>query len=77
MANGNTAVASITFNDNRSVSLDIEKVSRIEAGQPMDAGDGAHWFVELLIRTTAGTVALQLLADNPEKLHVHSYGVEE
>ncbi len=29
---GQKAVAAITFNDNRSRSVDIERVSRIEAG---------------------------------------------
>jgi len=71
MINGNTAVAAITFNDNRSVSMDVENVARIEAGEPIDAGDGEHWFVELLIRTQSGTVALQLLADQPGKLRVY------
>ncbi len=71
MAIGNRAVAAITFNDNRSVSMDVENVAHIEAGEPIDAGDGEHWFVELLIRTRSGTVALQLLADEPDKLRVH------
>ncbi len=72
MTIGNTAVAAITFNDDRGISMDVENVARIEAGAPIDAGDGEHWFVELLIRTQSGTVAIQLLADEPGKLRVHN-----
>ena len=69
---GKTAVAAITFNDNRSMSVDIEGVKRIEGGQPMDMGGGEIWFLELIIRTNTGTVAIQLLSDDAEKLRIQS-----
>ena len=67
-----TAVAAITFNDNRSMSVDIEGVKRIECGQPMDMGGGEIWFLELIIRTNNGSVAIQLLSDDSEKLRIQS-----
>ncbi len=70
----NGAVAAITFNDNRSLSVDVENVQRIEAGEPMDMGDGDGWFIELIIRTENGTIALQILADDAEKLRLHTPG---
>ena len=69
---GKTAVAAITFNDNRSMSVDIEGVKRIEGGKPMDMGGGEIWFLELIIRTNTGTVAIQLLSDDAEKLRIQS-----
>lgn len=66
------AVAAITFNDNRSLSMDVESVVRLEAGQPMDLGDGEHWFVELLIRTDHGTIAIQLLSNDKQNLRVRT-----
>lgn len=64
------AVAAITFNDNRSMSVDIEGVTRIQGGQPMDLGGGETWFREIIIRTDRGSVAIQLLADDSEKLQI-------
>ncbi|MBT4769370.1 MAG: hypothetical protein HOO00_02420 [Rhodospirillaceae bacterium] len=72
--NDGQTVASISFNDNRSLSLDVESVTNIELGPPMDAGDGDHWFVELIVRTEIGSVALQLLSDDPEKLRLKEHG---
>ncbi len=69
---GQRAVAAITFNDNRSMSVDVESVTRIHSGQPMDVGDGEHWFLELIIRTETGTVALQLLSGDKDKLRIDS-----
>lgn len=62
-----TTVASISFNSNHSISMDVEGVSAIELGQPVEVGDGT-WACELLIRSKNGVVALQLLADSPDKL---------
>jgi hypothetical protein len=39
---GQKSVALMTFNDNRNMSVDVERVTRIHSGQPMDAGDGEH-----------------------------------
>ena len=65
-------LAAISFNDNHSISMDVEGVSYIGTAQPIQLEDGS-WFMELLIRTSSGTVALQLVADSPEKLVVGSY----
>jgi hypothetical protein len=65
-------VAAISFNDNHSLSMDVEGVSYIGAAQPMELEDGT-WFLELLVRTNNGTIALQLVADSPEKLDIHRY----
>jgi hypothetical protein len=66
-------VASISFRDNKSVSMDVEGVNAIEMGVPLEVEPGT-WFCELLIRTAHGTVALQLTADDPEKFLVVSGG---
>jgi hypothetical protein len=65
-------VAAISFNDNHSISMDVEGVTYIGTGAPLELEDGT-WFMELLIRTGAGTVALQLVADSPDKLVIGSY----
>ncbi len=62
-------VASVCFLDNRSISMDIESVIGIDVGTPMRLGDG-EWFCELIVRSTNGTVALQLLADGPDRFAV-------
>ncbi|RAU23136.1 hypothetical protein CU669_02940 [Paramagnetospirillum kuznetsovii] len=66
-------LAAISFNDNHSVSMDVEGVTYIGTGAPLALDDGT-WFLELLIRTKSGTVALQLVADTPEELAIGSYG---
>jgi hypothetical protein len=62
-------VASVCFLDNRSISMDIEAVIGIDVGTPMRLDEG-EWFCELIVRSTNGTVALQLLADNPDRFAV-------
>jgi len=42
-------VASVCFLDNHSISMDVEQVSSIEMGAPMQVEDGT-WFCELIIR---------------------------
>ncbi|MDR3436930.1 hypothetical protein [Telmatospirillum sp.] len=64
-------VASVCFLDNRSISMDIESVIELDAGTPMKLGEG-EWFCELIVRSANGTVALQLLADSPERFIVHA-----
>lgn len=64
-------VAAISFNDNHSLSMDVEDVSHIGVAHPIELEDG-NWFLELLVRTGNGTVALQLVADSPEKLEIRS-----
>lgn len=64
-------VASVCFLDNRSISMDIETVIGIDVGTPMRLDEG-EWFCELIIRSTHGTVALQMLADNPERFAIQA-----
>jgi len=62
-------VAAISFRDNHSLSMDVEAVNRIDITHPLQLEDGV-WTCELLVRSSNGTVALQLLADKPENLQV-------
>lgn len=64
-------VASVSFLDNRSISMDVEGVLGIEVGAPMQVDEG-QWFCELIVRSTNGTVALQLVSDNPDKFKPQS-----
>lgn len=66
-------VAAISFRDNHSISMDIEGVSGISMGAPMQLEDGS-WFCELLVRSANGVVSLQMLADAPEKFAVQAEG---
>ncbi|MGE5548474.1 MAG: hypothetical protein ACM33T_16330 [Solirubrobacterales bacterium] len=67
-------VAAISFRNDHSVSMDIEAVTRIELSPPVQLDDGS-WGCEMLVRSTHGTVAVQLQADSPDKLLV-SNGLE-
>ncbi len=60
-------VAAISFHDNKNLSIDIENVSGIYVGTPQQMTDDI-WFVDLIIRSDAGNVSLQLTADSLEKL---------
>lgn len=60
-------VASISFHDNKNLSIDIENVSGIYVGTPQQMTDEI-WFVDLIIRSDAGNVSLQLTADSVDKL---------
>lgn len=62
-------VAAVSFRNDHSVSMDIEDVTAIEMGAPMEAGDG-RWFCELIVRSANGFVAMQLLADDPSRFKV-------
>lgn len=64
-------VASVCFLDNRSISMDIETVVGIDVSAPMKLGEG-EWFCELIVRSTNGTVALQMLADGPERFAIQA-----
>lgn len=68
-------VAAISFRDNHSVSMDVEAVNRVETTIPVQL-DETLWCCELLIRSANGTVALQLLSDDPNKLRVEAQGLE-
>ncbi len=60
-------VAAISFHDNKNLSIDIEDIISIDIGQPLEMTEGV-WFVDLIIRSDAGNVSLQLTADSLEKL---------
>jgi hypothetical protein len=62
-------VASVYFLDNRSVSMDVEDVVSIEMSPPM-AVEEDHWFCEMIIRSANGTLAVQMLADNPDRFQI-------
>jgi hypothetical protein len=62
-------VAAISFLNNHSLSMDVEEVTGIQAGLPIQVEEGM-WTCELLIRSSHGTVALQLLSDSEEPLRV-------
>lgn len=64
-------VASVSFLDDRSISMDVEELQTIVMGTPFELDDG-HWFCELLIRTAHGTLAIQMLADDKERFAIHA-----
>lgn len=64
-------VASVSFLDDRSISMDVEELQTIVMGTPFELDDG-HWFCELLIRTAHGTLAIQMLADDKERFAFHT-----
>jgi hypothetical protein len=59
-------VASVSFLDNRSISMDVESVNGITIGTPMEVEPG-QFFCELIVRSENGIVSLQMLADSPER----------
>lgn len=64
-----TTVASISFHNDKSVSMDIESVHCISITAPVELEDGS-WACELIIRSANGTVALQLQAESADKVMV-------
>lgn len=68
-------VAQISFRDNHSLSMDVDRVSRVEVSAPIQLENG-QWCCEMLVRSNHGTVALQLTADDPKKLQVVPQGLE-
>lgn len=62
--------AAISFRNDHSLSMDVEDVSRVEIGPPIQLDDGS-WGAELLVRSSLGVVSIQLQADTPEKLIVY------
>lgn len=68
-------VAAMSFRDNHSISMDVDAVSRIEVTAPLQLEDG-QWCCEMLVRSAYGTIALQLTAATPERLHVVPQGLE-
>ncbi len=66
-----STVASISFRNDKSVSMDVEGVHAIEMAPPMQLEDGS-WACELLIRSANGTVAIQLQAESPDSFTVQA-----
>ncbi|MGB0695640.1 MAG: hypothetical protein ACPGOY_08320 [Rhodospirillaceae bacterium] len=62
-------VASISFRDDKSLSLDILDVQSIRMGRPIQV-DEETWFSELIVDTQQGKVSMQLLAKDPEKFDI-------
>ena len=62
-------VASISFHDNKNLSIDIENVSNIDVGTPQKMAEDL-WFVDVIIRSDVGNVSLQLTSDTLEKLRL-------
>ena len=70
MKSGKT-VASVSFLSDRTISMDVEQVTAIEIGEPMEVEPGS-WFSELIIRSANGILSVQMLADNPDRFQVLS-----
>lgn len=58
-------VASVSFLDNHSISMDVEGVVGLSLGKPMELEPG-QWFCELIVRSDNGTLAIQMLANRPD-----------
>lgn len=58
-------VASVSFLDNHSISMDVEGVVGVSLGKPMEIEPG-QWFCELIVHSENGVLAIQMLADRPE-----------
>ena len=59
-------VASVSFNSNHNLSMDVDEVQGISMGTPMKVGDDT-WFCEMIVRSANGTVVVNMLADDPSK----------
>lgn len=64
-----TTVASISFRNDKSLSMDVEDVHAVTMAPPVELEDGS-WACELIIRTAHGTVALQMQASSPDQFKV-------
>jgi len=62
----NKTVASVSFNSNHNLSMDVDEVQGISMGSPMKVAEG-QWFCEMIVRSANGTVVVNMLADDPSK----------
>ncbi|HMA49080.1 MAG TPA: hypothetical protein VKP60_04950 [Magnetospirillaceae bacterium] len=62
----NKTVASVSFNSNHNLSMDVDEVQGISMGAPMKVAEG-QWFCEMIVRSANGTVVVNMLADDPSK----------
>ena len=60
----NKTVASVSFHSNHNLSMDVDEVQGISMSLPMKIGDG-QWFCELIVRSSNGTLAVNMLASDP------------
>ena len=44
--------------------MDVDEVQGISVSPPMQLGEG-QWFCEMIVRTANGTLAVQMLAQDP------------
>ena len=61
----NKTVASVSFHSNHNLSMDVDEVQGINMSEPMQLGEG-QWFCEIIIRSVNGTLAVNMLTDNPQ-----------
>jgi len=59
-------VASVSFHSNHNLSMDVDEVQGISIGTPMKLAEG-QWFCEMIVRSANGTLAINMLADDPSK----------
>ena len=62
----NKTVASVSFHSNHNLSMDVDEVLGISVSPPMKLGEG-QWFCEVIVRSANGTLAVNMLSDDPEK----------
>ena len=59
-------VASVSFHSNHNLSMDVDEVQGISIGTPMKLAEN-QWFCEMIVRSANGTLAINMLADDPSK----------
>ena len=63
---GSKTVASVSFHSNHNLSMDVDEVIGISMSTPMKV-DENQWFCEMIVRSANGTLAVNMLADDPSK----------
>ncbi|OIQ86455.1 hypothetical protein GALL_316890 [mine drainage metagenome] len=76
MISSKKTVASVSFLSDRTISMDVEEVTSIDLGQPMEVEPG-KWFAELIVRSGNGILSVQMLADTPDRFQVITAEKEE
>ena len=62
----NKTVASVSFHSNHNLSMDVDEVQGISMSKPMKIAEG-QWFCEVIVRSANGTLAVNMLTDDPGK----------
>ena len=60
----NKTVASVSFHSNHNLSMDVDEVQGISMSTPMKVAEG-QWFCEVIVRSANGTLAVNMLSDDP------------